>query len=223
MYNTKTKNNNECFERAFSGAIVHDIFNVLSVAILLPIEYAFGYLERVTSLLVRPLAKYSTQGSAQIEFLSALTKPLTHLIIQLDDSALDEMASGHSNSTSSMIKKTCEGKVLPEPCQFLFASTNLAEWAVGLILILSSLTGLCISLVLLVKLLNSIFFGHMASIIKKFINADFPGVFKFLTGYVFIIVDIFKNSYKNCKASIIHLLSFTWYLDFSLSIFFIFI
>jgi sodium-dependent phosphate cotransporter len=39
------------FDRAFSGAIVHDIFNLLAVAILFPLEMQTHYLERLSSLL----------------------------------------------------------------------------------------------------------------------------------------------------------------------------
>ncbi len=39
----------EEFQRAFAGATVHDFFNWMAVAILLPIELATGYLARVSS------------------------------------------------------------------------------------------------------------------------------------------------------------------------------
>jgi len=40
------------FRRAFSGAIVHDIFNLLTVAILFPLEMALHPLERLVTFLV---------------------------------------------------------------------------------------------------------------------------------------------------------------------------
>ena len=43
------------FRRAFAGATVHDMFNLLSVAILLPLEMATGYLRHGAELLVRIL------------------------------------------------------------------------------------------------------------------------------------------------------------------------
>ena len=39
------------FKRAFQAATVHDFFNVLAVIILLPIEIAFGLLEKSASWL----------------------------------------------------------------------------------------------------------------------------------------------------------------------------
>lgn len=38
--------------RAFAGATVHDIFNLLSVVILLPIELITRYLERLSTAIV---------------------------------------------------------------------------------------------------------------------------------------------------------------------------
>lgn len=38
-------NNGEYFERAFAGATVHDMFNMCTVAVLLPLELMFGLLE----------------------------------------------------------------------------------------------------------------------------------------------------------------------------------
>ena len=51
-----------------------------------------------------------------------------------------------------------------------------ADWVIGLILLFIALFVLCTCLVLIVKILNSIFKGHIAVILKKFINADFPGI-----------------------------------------------
>jgi sodium-dependent phosphate cotransporter len=42
---------NDEFERAYAGATVHDFFNVLSVAILLPLEMIFHWMEKVAALL----------------------------------------------------------------------------------------------------------------------------------------------------------------------------
>lgn len=44
------------FERAFAGATVHDLFNVLTVAILFPIELATRYLARTSVILASALA-----------------------------------------------------------------------------------------------------------------------------------------------------------------------
>lgn len=50
------------FRRAFAGATMHDIFNILTVAILLPIELATGFLRHTAEFLVEPLGVLGTGG-----------------------------------------------------------------------------------------------------------------------------------------------------------------
>jgi sodium-dependent phosphate cotransporter len=77
-------------------------------------------------------------------------------------------------------------------CTHLFVGTGLpgylSEKVVGTILLLGSLLALIICLLLMVKILNSLLRGTMASLVRKSINADFPGRAACLTGYVAIII-----------------------------------
>ncbi|CAF0937820.1 unnamed protein product, partial [Brachionus calyciflorus] len=186
-------NDDNNFERAFAGAVVHDIFNFLSVMVLLPIEIIFNYLEKVTQLLVKPL--YNLNNSdLEIELLNKLTKPLVNSIIQLNNSVIENLASGiELNPNETLIKHWCKynEKAKNSPlvkCKFLFESINLPEWAIGLILLFTSLLILCICLICLVKILNSLFFGKMADLVKKIINSNCPGFLKYLTGFFAIII-----------------------------------
>lgn len=70
------------FRRAFGGAVVHDMFNWLCVICLLPLEYATGYLYRLTSLIVASF-KIETNKGAKLELLKVLTKPFSLRIIQV--------------------------------------------------------------------------------------------------------------------------------------------
>ena len=49
------------------------------------------------------------------------------------------------------------------------------DWVIGLILLVIALFILCVCLVLIVKVLTSIFRGPIAVVIKKVVNSDFPG------------------------------------------------
>ncbi|KAK3518810.1 hypothetical protein QTP70_014881, partial [Hemibagrus guttatus] len=75
-----------------------------------------------------------------------------------------------------------------EKCSHLFASANLPDLAVGLILLALSLLVLCTCLILIVKLLNSMLRGQVAVAIKKVLNTDFPFPFAWVTGYLAILV-----------------------------------
>jgi len=66
----------EEFKRAFSAATIHDFFNILSVVIFLPLEIAFGLLERFGSWLS---GFFYGSGDASIKsfnFVKAATKPV---------------------------------------------------------------------------------------------------------------------------------------------------
>jgi len=77
-------------------------------------------------------------------------------------------------------------------CNHLFVGTglsgNLGEAAAGTILLLSSLLVLIVCLVVMVKILNSLLQGTMASLVRKSINADLPGRAAFLTGYLALLI-----------------------------------
>ncbi|CAN2388530.1 sodium-dependent phosphate transmembrane transporter activity [Pristimantis euphronides] len=74
------------------------------------------------------------------------------------------------------------------PCSHIFASTTLPDLAVGLILLALSLVVLCVCLILIVKLLNSMLKGQVSVVIKKILNTDFPFPFSWLTGYLAMLV-----------------------------------
>ncbi|XP_071457302.1 sodium-dependent phosphate transport protein 2C isoform X7 [Marmota flaviventris] len=198
-----------CGYRAFSGSAVHGIFNWLTVLVLLPLESATAMLERLSELV---LGAASLQPGGQApDILKALTQPLTHLIVQLDSNVIAGSATGNTTN-SSLIKRWCgiraemtegspnecgafgpctENNTVPEdrlPCQHLFAHSPLTDLAVGCILLAGSLLVLCLCLVLIVKLLNSLLQGRIAQAVRSVINADFPFPFGWLSGYLAILV-----------------------------------
>lgn len=73
-------------------------------------------------------------------------------------------------------------------CKNLFAFTDLSDEEVGIILTIVAFLLIVLCLFVVVKLLNSLFKGTMASLVKRFINADFPGKLGCLTGYVAILI-----------------------------------
>jgi sodium-dependent phosphate cotransporter len=72
----------EHFEKAFSAATVHDMFNWLTVIVLLPVELITRYLERLTLALVN-VADFSNSGGGNQKFLKVITEPFTNLIVQV--------------------------------------------------------------------------------------------------------------------------------------------
>jgi sodium-dependent phosphate cotransporter len=109
LLNFKFKGNKEEFRRAFASAIVHvlikifnefiliklivplkDVFNFLSVLILLPLELISHYSEIISGAILRTVEYDSSVKEP--ELLTAITKPLTQKIVQLDKVVLDLLA-----------------------------------------------------------------------------------------------------------------------------------
>ena len=197
----------EQYRRAFAGATVHDIFNLLSVLILLPLELVSKYLFRLTEKIVEPLDEKSTDKGLKKDLLKKITKPFTQLIIQLDTDLIEKIAKKNATKKEeslSLIKVICSkssevpianttntsnlSNMTGKPCKFLFHDTGISDTGVGIILLILSLILLCVCLVLIVKTLHSLLRGQIAVAIRKTFNADFPKPFEFLTGYLAILV-----------------------------------
>ncbi|XP_071079903.1 sodium-dependent phosphate transport protein 2C-like [Haliotis cracherodii] len=301
------------FRRAFAGATVHDMFNWLTVIVLLPLEIITGYLSRLSGVIVDSIPDLAPDKSANRDFLKVITKPFTNMIIEVDKSAITKIATKTHKGESLM--KTCSDKVSPVSCcdstldsmgvynnasythekqiqvcsalntcadkhtcvddlwkgdtfscsnfaldtaccdNFMNASSypnNITDsfkkrfcgdlvascqnnylvtkdcmrtaWSnntvfscdswveietgcikpkthlfmglygkiddvyIGAILLVIALAVLCICLVCIVKLLNALLKGQIALVIKKFINADFPGKCSYFTGYLAILL-----------------------------------
>ena len=84
----------EEFNRAFGGAVVHDVFNLLAVAVFLPLELATHFIERSASRLTVLLE--NTGGLKIASPLKVAVRPLTdglkHLLT--DVAGLTERAGG---------------------------------------------------------------------------------------------------------------------------------
>ncbi|CAF3222695.1 unnamed protein product, partial [Rotaria sp. Silwood2] len=156
-------NRNE-FSRSFSSGILMDVFNYLTTLILLPIEifidrittmsdifHRGGYLARASGAIAATIPE--KQG-INIQLLKVITKPLTKLIIQIDETMIT------SNKTQQTIGKIyCYNETIK--CKYLFRSTieKFGDYTVGIILLLCSLLILSGILLLMVKLLKSIIVG----------------------------------------------------------------
>jgi sodium-dependent phosphate cotransporter len=234
---TQSPNRDE-FRRAFAGATVHDMFNWLTVLILLPLECATGYLFYMTQAMTENIGGSSTTSESP-QFLKVITEPLTKKIIMIDKKVITAIAAGSDRDKFPLAKYYCK-EVLEEyamnftdglnetaynlvneemfaynvdthnytdcveltwtevvqenstKCSYLFVGTglpgNLSEAAAGGILLAASLIALIGCLLCLVKILNSLLKGPMLTLVRRYINADFPGYASFLTGYAAMLI-----------------------------------
>ena len=69
--------------RGFACATVHDMFNWLTVILIVIVESATGFLETITAAMVTSLG--DTSGNQKPpDFLKVLTNPFTKAIVKLD-------------------------------------------------------------------------------------------------------------------------------------------
>lgn len=70
----------EEFKRAFASARIHDFFNLLAVAIFLPLEMKFGILEKISHWLVSPFLATGDMSMKGLNFIKPITKPVVGAI-----------------------------------------------------------------------------------------------------------------------------------------------
>ncbi|XP_052785127.1 sodium-dependent phosphate transport protein 2B-like [Mya arenaria] len=193
--------NKHDFRRAFAGATVHDMFNWMAVLVLLPVEvivkaiFGKGWLEYISGKLVAAMEP-ETDDSHDQDYLKVITDPLVKLVIQLDKKVIQKIAHNELETNVSIIKHDVCGDDKHSKCTFMFeygthplrGDSQMSDTAVGIILLFISLVLLCVCLVVIVKLLSSLFRGQIAHILRKFINAEFPGCAKYFTGYLAILI-----------------------------------
>lgn len=73
----------QAFRRAFAAATVHDFFNLLAVAIFLPLELMFGLLSHSATALANLLVGGSNLSMKGLDFMKPLTAPALDFIAQV--------------------------------------------------------------------------------------------------------------------------------------------
>lgn len=81
----------EEFKRAFSAATVHDFFNLLSVVIFLPLEVAFGLLEKVGGLFAGMFYGAGDSSIKSLNVVKAATAPVVNTFKDVTHSMGDQV------------------------------------------------------------------------------------------------------------------------------------
>ena len=183
-------------ERAFAGATVHDMFNFLSVACLLPLEVISGYLYRLTSACVKNFS--SKDGEKWEGPLKKIVGPFGNLIIIANKNVIKDVAKGHScdefypinctdpeNPTKSTCPQVgliaCDKKTDRCPAFFQVDATPRADKTSGGVVFIVGLGILFVCLFGLVNILQKMLLGTSTRIIYKATN---------LNGYLAILIGV---------------------------------
>ena len=154
-----------------------------------------GYLARVSGAIA---AVIPAKPSADLQLLKALTKPLTKLIIEIDESAVISSEANHT-----LGKIYCHNEATK--CRYVFRPMieQVGDHTVGVILLVGSLITLTGILVVMVKLLKSLIIGVIDDALKKILHVRSHGWKEYLLGYVFILIGmvgaiLVQSSSKYC-------------------------
>lgn len=79
-------------ERAFAGATVHDMFNFMAVAILLPVEVVTGYLDALTGAMVKNAD--TEKGEKWEGPIKKIVAPLGEKVIKANKDLIKDIANG---------------------------------------------------------------------------------------------------------------------------------
>lgn len=82
------------FRRAFSAATIHDFFNLLAVAIFLPLEMMFGFLEKIGHALAEGLVGGGSVAVGDFNVVKAAVSPPVDVIKSLLHSGLSDVPAG---------------------------------------------------------------------------------------------------------------------------------
>jgi sodium-dependent phosphate cotransporter len=174
-------------ERAFAGATVHDMFNFLSVAVLLPVEAATGYLYYLTLACVKNFN--SKEGEKWEGPIKKIVEPLGSKIIIANKKVIEGVAEGGSctdfypiNCTdpNNPSAKTCYQVGLiacdkdTDKCPAFFQSDadKHDDQTSGLVVFILGLAILFVCLFGLVTILQKMLLGTSTRVIYKATNIN---------------------------------------------------
>merc|ERR1719454_691466 len=177
----------DAYRRGFGGATVHDCFNLLTVAILLPLEYFTHMLYHIGDGLVESAGiNDDTEKEEKIDFLKKATKPISSRMISVDKKLVTKVAeASDQDELDSLLKKSMIKNKRTQD-NFMFLDTPMTDDEAGWLLLIVSLVMLSTTLILFVKLLQTIFRGRIAIWMQTLLNLEFKSV-PFLGDYILVL------------------------------------
>lgn len=151
------------FEIAMTAGIVHDMYNMMSVVFLLPIELLLHPLEHGSMWMMNWFGKDSHTEIGELQFLSYLVRPLVEAVILIDTSKTSNL-----NSTvivpadESLVKKCCNEERIGNmtkchlKCSSLFSNIDLSDNVICILLLIIAMVTLFTCLIFVVKVTKSL-------------------------------------------------------------------
>ncbi|VDO42114.1 unnamed protein product [Haemonchus placei] len=175
----------EEFRRAFAAATLGDVFNVCCIFIILPMELATGFIEKLSWIIVDPLI--AEQGIS-LKTLDLLTDPVNRMILEVNEPELrnatiddDFFPPDHSFVLRCVFKNG--SRLYNCPYKHIFAYTSLSDSLIGWIV-------LVFSIAVLVLVLQTLLKGPSAKYVRGLLAKECPGRWKCCTSYTVMLVGL---------------------------------
>eukprot|EP00808_Paulinella_micropora_P023906 g79949.t1 len=158
------------FERAFAGATVHDMFNFLTVAVLLPVELTTRYLERLSGALTPQEVQNGQTWHGPVK---ALVSPLANRMLYVNTTVTEAVSLGKTTCPEIYSVVPVRGFIgchqAPDFCPVFYTenATQADEMAAGGVCLFLALCLLVACLVGLVNVLQSALSGVSEDILRK--------------------------------------------------------
>lgn len=179
--------NGDQLERAFAGATVHDMFNFMTVGILLPVEVVTQYLYRLTKACVKNFE--SQEGDKWVGPVKQWVGPLSKKVIISNKNVIKDVAKGAScddfypivcEDPSNPTKSTCSqvGLIACDkatdkcPAFFQVDADQADDQTSGFVVFFLGIVILFICLYAMVKVLQRMLLGMSTRIIYKATNVN---------------------------------------------------
>jgi len=165
------------YRRAFAGATVHDMFNFLNVCVFLPLEFITGMLRHLSGSIVDVFdITDEEEKEASTEILKAIVKPINDRILAIDKKLITSIAEATTDAELKRYDDVSIIKHKQKDDNHMFLDTPMSDGAAGVLMVFVSLGFLTLCLILMVKVLQSIFRGHVAIWTRKMVNIEFEAV-----------------------------------------------
>lgn len=175
------------FRRGFAAATVHDVFNWLTVLVLLPCEVAFNMLEKLSNSFVDVIDKGQQLESRN--YLNVLTKPFVKLIVQLDSKVIKDIALG-KETNGTILKQCCQknGSECVAKCSAFFNWLNMGDMATGVACFVLSVAVILLCFYFMVKVLTQLTQSHLVKVLTVCVNRDYQFPMSMLIGYLSVVL-----------------------------------
>lgn len=150
------------FEVAMTAGIVHDMYNMMSVVFMLPIELLIHPLEYSSIWMLNLFGTDSRTEIGELQFLSYLVKPLVDVVILIDKEKTNNLEPNTIvPSNYSLVKRSCNiervgNETISQKCFSLFSYMDLSDNVICILLLIIAMLTLFTCLVFVVKVTKSL-------------------------------------------------------------------